>query len=307
MGERPCRPGRRARRGRRRRGPERRRRPDREDRGGDLTRLVEDTARAYLARRRVMLRLTSKATYPSDLNSLEGSCPCPGSWSRAYGAHLVTRSRGLNRPSRLSRRRHLSPSISAEAAGRDRQSRSCAPPCGACAQAGGRRQSLRRRAAGGAVGAMLDALLAPSRDFAPERPFTVALYGAQARRSTPRPLPAPCMVHGLSWPCRWWSARRAAGLPPMEPGEPLELDAAGMPAPLDLARRRHARPGHRAAAGLRRRRRAAGPGRRLLRPHAGGPARRRQHPAHCAVGLAYAGQEVDDLPMEPHDQRLDGS
>jgi len=36
-----------------------------------------------------LLRLSSEATYPRDLNSLEGSCPCldPRVW--AHGAHLV--------------------------------------------------------------------------------------------------------------------------------------------------------------------------------------------------------------------------
>ena len=63
----------------------------------------------YLARWRVLLRLSSKATNPRDLNSLEGSCPCPVPWGRVYGAHLVYQVRGgLNRPSRLTRRRHPS-------------------------------------------------------------------------------------------------------------------------------------------------------------------------------------------------------
>ena len=41
------------------------------------------------------LRLASKATYPSDLNSLKGSCPCLGSWSQAHGAHLVYQVEGV--------------------------------------------------------------------------------------------------------------------------------------------------------------------------------------------------------------------
>lgn len=52
--------------------------------------IVETRSTAYLVRRRVLLRLTSKTTYPSDLNSLIGICPCPGSRAWAYGAHLAT-------------------------------------------------------------------------------------------------------------------------------------------------------------------------------------------------------------------------
>lgn len=52
--------------------------------------IVETRVNAYLVRWRVLLRLTSKTTYPSDLNSLIGICPCPGSRAWAYGAHLAT-------------------------------------------------------------------------------------------------------------------------------------------------------------------------------------------------------------------------
>jgi 5-formyltetrahydrofolate cyclo-ligase len=45
-----------------------------------------------------------------------------------------------------------------------------------------------------------------------------------------------------------------------------------------------------------------GPGRRLLRPGAGGPAGPQ---AVFVLGLAYVGQETHGLPDEPHDQRLD--
>jgi len=37
-----------------------------------------------------LLRLSSKATFPRDLNSLEGSCPWSGPWAWAHGAHLAT-------------------------------------------------------------------------------------------------------------------------------------------------------------------------------------------------------------------------
>eukprot|EP01036_Dinobryon_divergens_P054361 gene54361-72643_t len=53
-----------------------------------------------------MLWLSSKATYPRGLNSLEGICPCLTSWGRVRGAHLATQAReDSNRPSRLLRRR----------------------------------------------------------------------------------------------------------------------------------------------------------------------------------------------------------
>src|SRR4029453_799652 len=35
------------------------------------------------------------ATYSSDLNSLIGSCPWPGPWFRAHGAHLVYQVEGM--------------------------------------------------------------------------------------------------------------------------------------------------------------------------------------------------------------------
>jgi len=52
--------------------------------------IVPPPVKDYLVQRRVMLRFTSKATYPRDLNSLEGICPCLGSRARAHGAHLAT-------------------------------------------------------------------------------------------------------------------------------------------------------------------------------------------------------------------------
>ena len=55
-----------------------------------ITALEKAGRRPYLVRRRVLLRLTSEATFPRDLNSLEGICPCPGSRAWAYGAHLAT-------------------------------------------------------------------------------------------------------------------------------------------------------------------------------------------------------------------------
>src|SRR5688572_27764829 len=55
--------------------------------------IVPPPVRAYLVRRRVLLRLSSKATFPRGLNSLEGSCPCLGSRARVYGAHLAIQAR----------------------------------------------------------------------------------------------------------------------------------------------------------------------------------------------------------------------
>ena len=63
---------------------------DRPSQNGEGEGIVETPRTAYLVRRRVLLRLTSKTTYPSDLNSLYGICPCPGSRAWAYGAHLAT-------------------------------------------------------------------------------------------------------------------------------------------------------------------------------------------------------------------------
>jgi len=42
-----------------------------------------------------LLRLSSETTHPSDLNRLEGSCPCPGPWAWAHGAHLVIQVEGI--------------------------------------------------------------------------------------------------------------------------------------------------------------------------------------------------------------------
>lgn len=84
------------------------------------------------------------------------------------------------------------------------------------------------------------------------------------------------------------------------PGDPLEPDASGCPAPLDLAER--VQPDliitPLVAFDLQGGRLGQGGG-YYDRTFAALP--------HAArVGLAYAAQEVETLPMEPHDQRLHG-
>ena len=160
------------------------------------------------------------------------------------------------------------------------------------------------------AGAMLDALFATTGDFAQEareRTFTAALYGAQGSEMDATPLARALMVHGLELALPV-VVRRDAPLVfrRWRPGDPLELDQAGCPAPLDLAG--EVMPdliivpvlAFDASGG----RLGQGGGyydRTLeaLRAEA-------RIPRIAAVGLAYAAQELDNLPMDPHDQPLDG-
>lgn len=157
------------------------------------------------------------------------------------------------------------------------------------------------------VGAMLDALFAPSSNFAPERPFIVALYGAQGSEMDTAPLARALMVHGLDLALPV-VVRRDAPLAfrRWRPGDPLELDQAGCAAPLDLAG--EVTPdlimvpllAFDAAGG----RLGQGGGyydRTLEALRALG-----RVPRIAAIGLGYAAQELDNLPMDPHDQPLDG-
>ena len=160
------------------------------------------------------------------------------------------------------------------------------------------------------VGAMLDALFAATGDFARtsrECAFTAALYGAQGSEMEAAPLARALMVHGLELALPV-VVRRDAPLAfrRWSPGDPLELDQAGCPAPLDLAS--EVTPdliivpllAFDAAGG----RLGQGGGyydRTLEALRTEGSHRR-----IAAVGLGYAAQELDHLPMDAHDQRLDG-
>ncbi|MBA4001244.1 5-formyltetrahydrofolate cyclo-ligase [Brevundimonas sp.] len=157
------------------------------------------------------------------------------------------------------------------------------------------------------VGAMLDALFSPSRNFAPERPLTVALYGAQGSEMDTAPLARALMVHGLELALPV-VVRRDAPLAfrRWRPGDPLELDQAGCPAPLDLAG--DVTPDLIIVPLL-----AFDPSGGRLGQGGGYYDRTLEAlravdrtPPIVAVGLAYATQEMDNLPMDSHDQPLDG-
>ena len=160
------------------------------------------------------------------------------------------------------------------------------------------------------AGAMLDALFGATGDFTPgarERTYTAALYGAQGSEMDAAPLARALMVHGLELALPVVIQRDA----PLvfrrwRPGDPLELDQAGCPAPLDLAG--EVTPdlimvpllAFDASGG----RLGQGGGyydRTLEALRAEG-----RIPRIAAVGLAYAAQELDNLPMDAHDQPLDG-
>jgi 5-formyltetrahydrofolate cyclo-ligase len=152
--------------------------------------------------------------------------------------------------------------------------------------------------AAGHSGAMLDALFP---DRARDRPFTAALYMPQGSEIDALPLARALAAAGLDLALPVVLVRDA----PMvfrrwTPGDPLEIDAAGCPAPLDLAGEvapdliivpllafdaTGARLGQ--GGGYYDRTLAALPG-------------------AAAVGLAYAGQAVDRLPIEAHDHPLHG-
>ena len=152
------------------------------------------------------------------------------------------------------------------------------------------------------AGAMLDALFATT-----DRSITAALYGAHGSEMDTAPLARALMTHGLELALPVVIQRDA----PLvfrrwRPGDPLELDQAGCPAPLDLAG--DVTPdlimvpllAFDASGG----RLGQGGGyydRTLEALRAEG-----RIPRILAVGLAYAAQELDNLPMDPHDQPLDG-
>src|SRR5580700_9125125 len=56
------------------------------------------------------------SSIPGTLNSLEGSCPWPGSWSWSHGAHLVSQVRGDRSAFTVPRRRHPSRAFHAQIA-----------------------------------------------------------------------------------------------------------------------------------------------------------------------------------------------
>ena len=87
------------------------------------------------------------------------------------------------------------------------------------------------------------------------------------------------------------------------PGDPLEAGVFGTLHPSPKREVRGARRADRAAARLRRGGMAAGLWRRLLRPHARGPARRKK--TITAVGVGFDAQLVPEVPHGPSDQRLD--
>jgi 5-formyltetrahydrofolate cyclo-ligase len=156
------------------------------------------------------------------------------------------------------------------------------------------------------VGAMLEALFGPAGDFTREQAFTAALYGAQGSEMDAAPLARALMIHGLELALPVVIQRDA----PLvfrrwRPGDPLELDQAGCPAPLDLAGEvtcdliivpllAFDASGGRLGQG-------GGYYDRTLEA-----LRATDGAAPAAVGLAYAAQELDNLPMDAHDQRLDG-
>ncbi|MFN3816411.1 5-formyltetrahydrofolate cyclo-ligase [Brevundimonas sp.] len=159
------------------------------------------------------------------------------------------------------------------------------------------------------VGDMLDALFA-SGDFAtgsPDLTITAALYGAQGSEIDAAPLARALMVHGLELAMPV-VVRRDAPLifRRWRPGDPLELDQAGCPAPLDLAG--EVTPNlimvpllaFDPAGG----RLGQGGGYYDLTLEALRAADRM--PRIAAIGLAYAAQQMDNLPMDAHDQPLDG-
>ena len=152
------------------------------------------------------------------------------------------------------------------------------------------------------VGVMLDALFATT-----DRSITAALYGAQGSEMDTAPLARALMAHGLELALPVVIQRDA----PLvfrrwRPGDPLELDQAGCPAPLDLA-------GEITpdlimvpllafdASGGR-----LGQGGGYYDRTLGALRAGERIPRIAAVGLAYAAQELDHLPMDAHDQPLDG-
>lgn len=158
------------------------------------------------------------------------------------------------------------------------------------------------------AGDLLDILFATTPDFRAEqsrRAFTAAVYRAQGSELDPLPLARALLARrvSLALPAtvatdgplafRGWS-----------PGQPLTPDLAGVPAPppetpevmpdlMLLPLLAFDRSGARLGQG-------GGFYDRTL------AALRSLQPRPWFIGLAFAGQEVEHLPLEAHDQRLDG-
>lgn len=160
------------------------------------------------------------------------------------------------------------------------------------------------RAAGYAE-SMLEALFATTGGFADEirrgRRLAVALYTAQGSEMETRPLAEALRALDVTLALPVVLQRAAAlSFRRWTPGDPLEPDLAGCPAPLDLATMidpdlivtpllAFDRFGGRLGQG----------GGYYDRTFAA-------RPDAARVGLAYAGQEVEVLILEPHDMRLHG-
>lgn len=155
---------------------------------------------------------------------------------------------------------------------------------------------------------LLDILFATTTDFAAERArrrFTAAVYRAQGSEMDPAALSRALIGRGVDLALPVVIGRDA----PMvfrrwSPGEPLEIDVAGVPAPLPLAD--EVEPdvifvpllAFDAAGG--RLGQGGGYYDRTLALLQRGDRR------PWFVGLAYAGQEIDRLPRERHDVALHG-
>ena len=154
------------------------------------------------------------------------------------------------------------------------------------------------------VGAMLDALFGATGDFTPgarERTYTAALYGAQGSEMDAAPLARALMVHGLELALPVVIQRDAPLIfRRWRPGDPLELDQAGCPAPLDLAG--EVTPDLIMVPLLA----FDASGGRL--GQGGGYYDRtfEARPGAARVGLAWSAQAVDRLPVEAHDIPLHG-
>lgn len=155
---------------------------------------------------------------------------------------------------------------------------------------------------------LLDILCATTAHFGAEhsrRAFTAALYRAQGSELDPLPLARALLARGVNLAL---PATIAADGPLVfrrwSPGQPLTPDLAGVPAPLPdapeimpdvifLPLLAFDRSGARLGQG-------GGFYDRTL------AALRSLQPRPWFIGLAFAGQEVERLPLEAHDQRLDG-
>ena len=256
---------------------------------------------AYLGGWRVLLRLTSEATYPRGLNSLEGICPCLGSRARAHGAHLATQVERIEQSSTVlaAPPTFLFFALSLVARrlaawARVRYSYSMIEKSQLRSEMRARRKRL----------AELDPDAASRLAAHAERlpgGKVVAVYRAIGSEMDTAALSRALSLRGMALCLPVVTARDA----PMEfrlwmIGDPLEPDAAGVPAPLPLSS-------------------AVDPD-RVLTPllafdargarlgQGGGYYDRTFAVLSDAmrVGFAYAGQEVEPLTLESHDIRLHG-